>query len=46
LIDIIKKRWKPLTVNVEYEIVLSLPFPVGLKLRARATSRMEYQNPP
>jgi hypothetical protein len=39
-------RGKPLTVRVEYELRLSLPFPAVLKLRSQATSRMEYQNPP
>jgi hypothetical protein len=39
-------RGNPLTVRVEYELVLTLPFPVRMKLRAQATSRLEYQNPP
>jgi hypothetical protein len=39
-------RGKPLTVSIEYELRLSLPFPAVLKLRSQATSRMEYQNPP
>lgn len=39
-------RGNPLTVRVEYELILTLPFPVSMKLRAQATSRLEYQNPP
>lgn len=39
-------RGTPLTVRVEYELVLTLPFPVRMNLGAQATSRIEYQNPP
>ena len=39
-------RGEPLTVSVGYELELSLPFPLTMTLRAQATSRMEYQNPP
>jgi hypothetical protein len=39
-------RGRPLMVSVEYELVLTLPFPVHMNLRAQATSRLEYQNPP
>lgn len=39
-------RGEPLTVRVGYDVRLSLPFPLTMNLRAQATSRMEYQNPP
>ena len=39
-------RGEPLTVTVGYQLELTLPFPLTMSLRAQATSRMEYQNPP
>jgi hypothetical protein len=39
-------RGEPLTVRVGYELTPTLPFPITMNLRAQATSRMEYQNPP
>jgi hypothetical protein len=39
-------RGEPLMVTVEYELFLTLPFPVRMNLRSQATSRLEYQNPP
>ncbi len=38
-------RGQPLTVTVEYPLTLYLPMEVTLPVRARAVSRMEYQNP-
>jgi hypothetical protein len=41
-----KPRGEPLTVRLEYPTTLSLPFPLTVRLRAQATSRIEYSNPP
>ena len=41
-----KPRGEALIVCLEYPTALSLPFPLHVKLRAQATSRIEYSNPP
>ena len=41
-----KPRGEPLTVRLEYTLSLTLPFPVTVSLKAQATSRIEYSNPP
>lgn len=38
-------RGHPLTVTLRYDFPLSLPVAAEVPLTARATSRMEYQNP-
>ena len=39
-------RGSPLTLTLEYPLTLYLPFPLPVTLRASATTRIEYQNPP
>ena len=41
-----KPRGEPLTIRLEYTLSLTLPFPVTVSLKAQATSRIEYSNPP
>lgn len=38
-------RGSPLTVSLQYDLALSIPFSIHLPLHASAVSRMEYQNP-
>ena len=39
-------RGQPISVSLQYPLTVNLPFPITLQLRAEATSRIEYQNPP
>ncbi len=39
-------RGEPLAVRLSYPLRLTLPFPVGVTVRAEAVSRIEYSNPP
>jgi hypothetical protein len=41
-----KPRGEALTLRLEYPATLSLPFPMTVDVRAQATSRIEYSNPP
>lgn len=41
-----KPRGEALTLRLEYPTRLSLPFPLTVKVRSQATSRIEYSNPP
>lgn len=41
-----KPRGEALTVRLAYPATLSLPFPLDVKVRAQATSRIEYSNSP
>ena len=38
-------RGSPLTVSLDYDLALSMPFIIHVPLHASAVSRMEYQNP-
>ena len=41
-----RPRGEPLRVEASYGLDLAFPFPLHVRLRAQAISRMEYSNPP